>query len=317
MLRFAATICLAFGCARAKPEEPKQDPGPDVVAQWHGAQDRLTASFAPDGFVVSIEHGDGFTKPRNQGDSLIGTGVALASMDCARGAALDKALQDMVRTLNGGLWRHPGLPDQISLDGALGFYLGVAHRITHCGGADAWRPLLTKHLAMAPALNPAGFLLDDPFTAVRDAVLSLVGLAPYPGADQLHHLGEAAAAMAAAPGAARAWNQAHPDGPKASEACYRAHLGLISLQVIEVTGGAISQTDRDAFCQFVAPYNLPTSDHFCGRGDLRGWAASFQNDQYQFRHQRCPKWEQPDGDGLWQPAVDLIRGLADAYAFQF
>lgn len=299
---FAAIACSH---AKAKPETPTTDPPPAVVENWGIEQDRAL-TFASDGFIVSLDKNQ---VTQNQGDSLIWTGVALASMDCQHGAKLDQALQAMVKTLNGGLWRHPSIPNDVSLDGALGFYLGVTHRITHCMEGDIWAPLLKLHQAAGSALNPnGGTKLEDPFTAARDAVLSLVGIADYPGAVRIGALSEAAALMGAAPGIA------HRTGV-GSQACYRAHLGLLVMQIIEATGGKPSA--RNSFCAATVGYDLPTTDQYCGRGNLRAWTEAFQSDVWQYRHQRCPGWENPDGDGLLQPGIDLLRGLVDAYGFKW
>lgn len=307
-MKLLTAFLFFVACHRALPEpSPIADPPQSVAAQWQTAQARLSA-FAPGGFVVSLAPDQ---TPKNQGDSLIWTGVALASMDCKHGAPLSAALQKMVQTLNGGLWRHPTIPADVSLDGALGFYLGVAHRISACSEGDAWKPYLTLHHAIAPMLNAeAGVKLEEPYPAVQDAVLHLVGLADYPDAIRIGALADASVAFAKAPG------EAHTTGI-GSDACYRAHLALLTLQIIEATGGKVPAAARDGFCAATAKYDLPTADHYCGRGDLAGWDAGFVHDQWQYRHQRCPAWESPDGDGDTQPGVDLLRGLVDAYSFQF
>lgn len=292
-------------CSKAKPEIPKADPSAEVVDAWQKGADRLPR-FAPDGFLVSL---GAQLEPRNQGDSLIWTGVTLSAVDCAHGSGMDRALQGMVATLHGGLWRHPSLPAAISLDGALGFYLGVTHRILRCNGAAEWRPLLELHLGKAPFLNQ-GVMLEEPFYAVRDAVLSLVGLTAYPDSVRVAAVAEAAAALAEAPKGARATGLG-------SDACFRPHLGLLALQIIEATGGHVGALQRDRFCAAADGYDLPTLDHWCGRGDLKAWAAGWQPNVWQYRHQRCPAWESPDGDGLEHPGADYLRGLADAYRFRF
>lgn len=299
---FLALAAHLVSCSRAKSEPAQIDPPADVVETWDAAQDRLLSLFAPDGFVVSIDQ-DG--QPRNQGDSLIFTGIALASMDCTRGERLAAALEKMLTGTSGQLYRHPTLPGAISLDGALGLYRGVAHRVIHCGEASRWAPLLQAHLALGGTLNKAaGLKLAAPFTYVRDLLAAKAGVAAEPAASVQAELETAVAAWA--------------EGVKLTRSgCFRAHLGLQALQTIEALGGTVSGRGRDAFCAATDGLGLATTDNWCGRDGLKDWLASYVPNRWQFAFQRCPSYDAPDGAGMQQPGVDQLRGLADVYSFTF
>ncbi len=59
--------------------------------------------------------------------------------------------------------------------------------------------------------------------------------------------------------------------------------------------------------------DIPLIDHKCGRGDLKGWIDAFKFNEWEYRHQRSGKWEQPDGDGDETPGLDLITAIRAAY----
>lgn len=296
----AITLCL-FACSKAKPEPAPSNPSSDVRSTWNTAQDRLIGML-DNGWVVSR----GQDGSHDQGDSLIFSGIGLASLDCDHGSAIERALSEMVTKLNGGLWRHPSLSQDISGDGALGFYLGVAHRMAKCGETATWKPLLAMHRDFMAAngnrLNPGSpNKLPGPFPVVRDQVFALAGLGEAPdglGVDELTN------SMAI-------WAELIK---KDKAGCFRVHLGLIAFQTMELAGRPIPYEGRQAFCAATAGMNLPTTDHFCGRPGLDTWISTYQPNLWAYRHQRCPTWESPDGAGREQPGIDLLRGLVDMYA---
>lgn len=310
MSRWALAALLALAaCTKAKPQPAPVDPDAEVVGEWESTAGRLP-HFLQDGFVVSIRGGD---TPVNQGDSLLWTGIAMSSVSCAMGEPMAAAAAKMVADLHGGLYRHPSLPGAISLDGALGFWRGVTHRIVACHEKDRWRPLLALHQAAGLRLNPAADVrIPAPFDVVKDQVLHLVDLGGAPDPSRVRVLEDAVVGWAAAVEA-----RSHVPRKQDRGSCYPVHLGLVALQTIEAAGGSISGPGRDAFCQATAGLDMPTTDHWCGRGDLVGWAKGFQHNVWQYRHQRCPSWETPDGGGDEQPGVDFLRALADAYRFVF
>lgn len=293
MKAFILTILVFCGCAKAPPELPPQNPPQEVIDEWKTASDRL-AAFAPDGFVISLKEG----VPQHQGDSLIFTGIALASVPCASGDAMEHALVDMLKTKNGALYRHPTIPNDVSLDGALGFYLGVAHRLTHCGALASWKDALRLHSQLA-GLSPA-VSLDEPWRVVKDEVLHAAGIGGEPSQAQVDALTDLVGDWAEVVKLSRA-------------ACYRVHIGFLAMQTLEVLG---RQVPRDKFCAASAGTDLPVVDHYCGRDGLKAWLDGFKPNLWEYRHQRCPAWESADGNDMDHPEVDYLKGLVDQYAFK-
>lgn len=289
-------VALTLAACHAKPKPAPVVPPPEARISYDEARKRLSG-FLDRGFVVS--HGGG--SDIHQGDALIFTGLALYSLDCATGAlSLTGPLQNMIGELNGGLYRHPDIKDQISMDGALGLYLGIAKRVTVCGDGEQWRHFIQIHKAFVDLnggrLNPTadtkmpldfGYLLDklagDGPSATQQAQLEA----------EIVYWAEAVA--------------------HAHAACYRVHLGLTAFQIIEQLGGTVSQAARDNYCAVTKDLQLPTVDHWCGRGGLKEYLDAFRYDTWQYRHQRCPAWEGPDGAGDSHPAVDYLKGWADYY----
>ncbi len=289
-----------FACGKAKPE-PKPEPAtPTQVVTFDMAADRL-ARFYDAGFVVTR---DAAGTALNQGDALIWTGEAVYALDCARGAAPAAALAQMVTDTGGAIYRHPSLPANVSLDGAIGFYRGVAKRALVCGDAATWAPLIAEHVAyMADhgGLLNAGDVAGLPagFTYLRDKLAWRLGVGDEPSAAAQAKMETAAAAWAVADIAAKA-------------ACYRSHLALNTFQIIEELGGTVSPAARNTFCAATKTANLATSDHWCGRDGLDQWLTAFKWNVYQYAHQRCPGWESPDAKGE-EPAVDELVGWADLH----
>lgn len=297
-------LCLATACGKAKTQPLPENPSSDVKTTWAQTQDRLLGML-DQGWVVS----QGVDGVHDQGDSLIFTGIALGSMDCGRGQPLEKALLAMLGETGGALYRYPSLPTSISMDGALGLYLGIATRLQRCAAAATWHNPLKSHQAFMAAhgdrLNAsAETVLPSPFTVVRDQVFAAAGLGGAPGVDRIQAVVEAAAAWA--------------EGVKLEHAaCFRVNLGLTALQTIQAAGGTITSSQRDIFCGATTGLGLPTVDRWCGRDGLSDYLTAFQYNQWGYRHQRCPGWETPDGGGHVQPGVDRLKGLVDQYQFDY
>ncbi len=297
-----AIILLALACSCAKPE-PKPEPVPPedpIVTMYAAAVDR-GVSLLDGGFVVSRAD-DGAAS--HTGDSLIFSGIALDAWPCDAGAQTEEALIAMLEILNGGLFRHPTIPDDVSLDGALGLYRGVASRVARCPGSrERLAAPFAKHLAFSKdgQLNPSGGgTLVTVFRVVRDAVAYQLGLDERPSAWAVEKLSTTIAGWAALVNATHV-------------AAYRIHLGLLSIETLESAGVPFPGAERDKFCASTRGVDMPTVDHYCGRGDLAGWARGFTYDSWEYRHQRAG-WESADGrPGLRTPALDLATGLRKAY----
>lgn len=286
---------VLLGCGGAK----KDPPGPtmSVEDKVYETESVRLKGFTHQGFVVTL-HG---TTPTNLQNSLLFTSIAEAALTCEDGLYLTAAEQTMLTSTGGSLYHHPSIPNQMDFDDAIGFYRGASERMRHCGPSEvtAWLPGLKLHQSIIPTINTAGGVkLDYPFTWIPSAVFNQAGIGPAPSDSEQADMEAAVATWAAVDVAAKA-------------ACYRLHLGLQVLQTIEATGHKVSANGRNAFCDVTNGTGIPTLDRWCGRGDLKGWVDGFQDNVWQYRHQRCAAWEKPDGNGDQQPSVDALIGYRD------
>jgi hypothetical protein len=180
--RLALVLALA-GCGKAEDRPELEQPTDENRADYRAISSRVERFVDAHGYVIAR---DAAGNEKHQGDGLWRSGIALANLPCDMGLGIERALQDMTRSLGGALWRHPTQPERMSLDQALGFYYGAAARVTRCPEtAAAWREALALHKDYLEAndgqLNPVdGAKLTAPFTAVRDALFSAVNLADGP-----------------------------------------------------------------------------------------------------------------------------------------
>lgn len=306
VLALLFALCAACGVAPSPRADPKPPP-PEARSRFEEGAARLFGML-DHGWVVSRHPEDG--SPEHQGDSLIWSGMALGALDCERGRAVENALFDMLAETGGGLYRHPSLKNEVSLDGALGFYRGLASWVKRCPGAKArWRAPFALHRAYLDEhggrLNVAAAdiyyaKLVPEFNAITAQLGAELGVASPPADGQVLGLGVEVLAWAKAVVHERA-------------ACYRIHLGLIALQALELAGRKVPALVRNDFCATTAGLGLETTDLWCGRPST--FLADFRYDSWEFSGQRCKTWETPDGQGLTTPAVDLLTYLRDAYAF--
>lgn len=299
---FVLLMAVGIGCGKAEDKSDPVDADDQARTLFTAASDRLMPMLDR-GFVVSRDS-DG--EARHTGDALIWSGMAVGALDCAHASPVSEALRGMLEQLNGGLYRHPDLPNDISLDGALGLYKGVSALVTRCPDElEPWKKAMALHKDFADLFGQlmnehSDAELVDEFHYVRDLLFHKLGLRAKPSSDRLRILEAQIAGWAY--------------GVKLKKAaCFRVHLGLISLQAVEQMGESVSKAGRDKFCQATEGLELPTTDHWCGRGDLVSWVQSFQFDQWEYRHQRCTGWETPDGKGYRTPGVDLLEAMRQAY----
>jgi len=297
ILALAAILACESAPERAEPQAPAD---PQVKAFEH-ASERLVGMLDSHGFLVSWWEGG---TPAHEGDSLLWSSMAMGVLPCEKAEGVEAALLKMVQDLGGGLHRHPSLPAAVSLDGALGFWWGVAHRVARCPEAKAlWVEAFGEHVAFTAArrLNPSSDVeFIAPFLAVRNAVGSMLGLTEAPSASEIDGLAKLLAGWAFTVKTQHA-------------AAYRIHLGLLSLQAVEASGVSVPSSGRDAYCAATEGVDMPTVDDWCGRGDLAAWAAAFQFDAWEYRFQRA-KWESPDGKpGLHTPGLDYIVAMRALY----
>lgn len=285
MIKAAALCLLLTACAKpVEVEHPvKAVPAATDRAGYDAAVERALTFEDSTGFVIS-RNGD---EEKHQGDSLLFTGLLVASTTCEKGARAAQAIFDMKPSF----WRHPSLPDEdVSLDQALGAYLAIAYRIQKCGEKEKWAPFLAEHKRVGgPDVPPY-------FQYVRDRLFELAGVADSPK-DEL-------AALEAELGL---WAL----GVKLSKsACYRPHLGLLSFEVLELVGDSPGGGD---FCANTKSMDLPTVDQWCGRDGLAEFLENYEPNVWAYRHQRCPAWEDPDGNGDQHPGIDFLRAWTTYY----
>ncbi len=291
---FPILLALTF-CSKEKVPVP-EPVTPASERDYQETKDRLSR-FLDQDYVISRQP-DG--TPDHLGDSLIWQGMSLYALRCDDGKRQAVAVRDMMLRLGGGLSRHPSMPDDISMDGALGTYLGVSRRLRDCGEGDFWAEPFQKHKDLGK-LNPhSDEAWPKGFDYVRDSLFARLGIGAEPSSESKATM-EAAVVTWATGTALR------------HEACYRIHLGLIAFQASEVLGGKISDPARAGFCEATKDLGLPTVDRWCGRDGLLAYLESFKYNEWEFRHQRCLAWESPDGGGLETPAVDRLVALRDQY----
>lgn len=280
---------LLTGCGKTDDKPEPSPPSDDQRTQFDQAADRMLAMSEPHGWIVSrwpdrIEH---------TGDALLWTGMAMGVLDCERGGIPEAALAAMLRETGGTVYRHPVESErEPSLDGQLGFLWGIAQRLARCPESHAlWKELL-------PTYKPENVLA--PFLVVRDALVSRLALGPAPSLGRRDNLGRLVAAWAGVVNATK-------------KAAFRIHLGLLTLQALEVSDLAVSPSVRNAFCQASNGSGLATTDHYCSRGDLAAWVEAFEFNAWEFHFQRGV-WESQDGKaGLETPALDLLVALRTLY----
>lgn len=319
MLRRLLPLCLlaALGCGKAKPPEPAEPATADVQTQFDAGSKRLVGGFLDSGTWVISRKPDGSSDC--QGEGLLWSGVALATLSCTDGQGIEDGLTAEITRDGGALVRYQPLGSyaggsEITVDGAIGLYRGIAHRIVACKGSDAkWKPAVAAHLAYVAAnggkLNAAApAKLEDTYAGVTvgfryllDAVAGKLGLAPPPATSEARGLEREVAAWSAIVVAKKA-------------AAYRVNLSLLALETEEELGEPVSSAGRDEFCAGVRGVRIPTVDAYCGVGDIKDYTSTFKQNEWRFRHQRSGSWEgTPDGGGLETPGLDLLVGLRRGY----
>ncbi len=277
-----ALLLLALLCACAPKPKPS---GPAGASQqdYEAAANRLV-SMLDGGWVVS-RFPDGTA--RDQGDSLLFTGMAMGVLDCARGAVPEAALAQMLQENHGVPYRHPTIQNDYSLDGLLGLWWGIAKRTARCPEARTlWAGLLPEHKA-AVSVEPY-------FGVVLQQVMADLGVGGAPSAIDRGLIGSEITLWAIGVTSSR-------------QAGFRLHLGYLALSVVDAPKG------KGTYCEAVKDAHIALIEHFCGRDGLPAWIQNFAYDRYVYAFQRAA-WETPDGaGGLETPAVDLLAALSLMY----
>lgn len=281
-MRSLIFLLLLLGCQHDIPK-PDEDTFPVDPALYDEAADRLMGML-DEGWVVS-RFTDGTI--RDQGDSLLFTGIAMGALDCQRGTVLEAALLKMLEEKHGGVYRHPSIPDDYSLDGLLGLWWGIAHRTARCPEARGyWAAALPTHAA-AVSVEPF-------FGVVLEQVMASLGVGGAPSVGERGSLGSEVSGWASLVVSARS-------------PAYRLHLAWLALDVVDAPRG------KDAFCGVVNPAGIALVEQFCGRGALSRWVHDFAYNRSVYGFQRA-SWEGFDGvPNLNTPAIDLLVALSVLY----
>ena len=298
LTRIIILAALASTCATKKDENPPIIIG-DVELQSlrDEYEARLDSLIEPEYWVLSYRQDGDAIEPIDQGDSLIFSGIAMGVTSCdGIGEKIETALLDAMPI--GTLFRHPTLPDQISMDGALGLLFGIAARWKYCDGQDVINKWSEFVNAIDPdKLNPAA---DDTlpleFRYVLDVLKWRMGLAQAPKVTRRAILETQVASWAHAVVETKA-------------ACYRIHLGWLALRTLQMLGEAPSSIGKASFCSAIDPGQIPLIRHWCGGNLLVEYAKTYQKNEWSYRHQRCGGWEKPDGAQASRPGVDMLVAL--------
>jgi hypothetical protein len=292
--------------ACGKPNPEVQEPPQWAIDAYQAASHRLVDQHLENGWVVT-RRPDGSAE--HVGDALIWTGLALYGLPCDLGELVEDHLIEVITRNGGALVRYEPLGDyaggrEVSLDGALGLYRGVASRSVRCGTAAKWRPVIGQHIDY---MREHGGRLNAGSSA------SLEGFDALPVSLHRHLAGGADPGDGDySPSVSRLilWTGAVT---ATKSACFRIHLSWLILRTWQEIGAEFRPETRWAFCAAANGSNIPVVDHWCNRGDLSGWAESYEPNRWEYAHQRCSGWESPDGDGDETPGLDLLVGLREAY----
>lgn len=275
-------VLLALAaCGHKEPSKPDAPDGVPHVTYGEASERLLT--MLDSGWVVS-RNPDG--SARDQGDSLLFTGLALGALDCTSGAVPEDALVKMLGERHGGVYRHPTITDDYSLDGLLGLWWGIHRRTTRCPDTrPLWAGLIDEH-AHAVTIEPF-------FRTALEQIAADLGQGAAPSAFERGLLGSEVAGWAASTVGQHA-------------AAYRLHLGFLTLSLVDAPKG------KQAYCNEVGAAHIALLEQFCGRPGLAEWTADFAYDRYVYAFQRGV-WESPDGAGKTTPAIDLLMALDSLY----
>ena len=314
MLKLSSYIIIfisALSCASSGSDrnEKRSDTPDDLQAIYDKAVDRLTTDYLEDNWVVSRDQ-DGSTE--HEGDSLLWTGLAMASLSCEKGDAIENRMIQMFNSNSGAMVRYEPLGEyangrEITFDGATGLYYGVYQRLRNCNTHDKWRDTWKQHTEYLKdndyVLHPNVTATVLPqFNAIRDYISYMLDQGEEPS--KARYRGLEAQAIT--------WSSINIEARKP---CFPVHLSFLYLSFLEDSDNLLAAS-HEAFCYATEEANLPIIDHWCARRDIIDCVENeFQYNQWEYRQQRCSadNWETPDGNGLATPAIDLIFSIWFAY----
>jgi hypothetical protein len=292
-------VVLLIACGKSK-DEPLT---PELRERFEEIQTRLMLMSSPPGWVISY-YPDGREESHN--DSLIWTGIHWATMPCDYESPLLTAFS------GGILYRHPTRPGRVSMDGVLGFYLGMSSAINRCGVSEKLRQAFEPHYrytvesgGIVNPYEPRFGELELEFDYIRDLIAYRLGIISTMPDNRLEF-----EAMLTTWTYGVMLNNLFREEKRG---CFRIHLAYLGARSAELLGGLSSEGKSD-FCTAQSGADLPLLDHWCGEKSIVQWLHSFKVNEWEYRHQRCPQWEFPDGDGngLERPGLDYLIGYSEA-----
>lgn len=303
MKKLILTLALV-SCGHPLSEDAPQPSTKDIQKEYFDASNRAITQFLDHSRIVDRGQ-DG--SAQGVGDSLIFSGLALFGLPCDLGSVIENQIISEIDSLQGGLMRHPVYePNDASLDGALGLYFGIADRISRCSGSiEKWTPAIKKHMDFVDSnsqrLNPkSNSILTKEFDYVLHLMAYKMGVRNKPSNDTKLLLGLEIGEWARATMVAK-------------KGCFRINLGLLALKTIEMLGESHANIVKNNFCDATKDSQLPTTDHYCGRTDMKQWIQDFKYNVWEYRHQRCGLFETPDAGGMKTPAIDYLVALRTVY----
>ena len=289
------------GCGQLPGHEKKSE-SHDPPFSYEFLSTRLLSRFVENGFVVS-RHPSGV--PDHQGEGLLWSGIALDALRCEDGNAIEDSLIAGIVKRNGALVRTDPLlgyegKNEITLDGALGLYRGIASRAKRCKTGPKWAEALALHASMVGrldgGLNPNAPAKLGFFSYVLESLALSQSIAVESLGYEKTTVELAAAGWAFGVIATKA-------------ACYRLNLGLLAVQTLDDVGDSLSSNAKKRYCDSTRGGGIATIERYCGRPE--NFVSEFKLNEWEYAHQRCKGWETPDGAGLETPALDLLTMMGD------
>jgi len=287
--------------------EPSELPGRRDLSKFDGRerelQGRLLEDFLQKGYVVS-RHKDGSAE--HEGDSLLWSSIAMGILPCGSGAPIANAIRDSMDRHDGRLIRIDPLPasykgNETSRDQVTGALLGFVLRYERCPAErNALRAAWAKHHRFVEKhdgrLHEGGnpnFYMNPAMKFLWDLVSWKLGSGSEPGS----------VAKAAFESGVMISSTATDFQ---ESACYPVHLSTLMMITSARLGRPVTHLTRREFCHQTRGMGLPLTEWFCDRGTPETFLASFELDQYEYRHQRCD-WESADGSpNKRTPALDFL-----------
>lgn len=310
--KWALIAVVAIACAKEhkKPEETQEAirgdlPDAASVSEWDDSRARaqLLSHFVTNGYVHTRRHGEA----DDIGDAGTFTGIAMAALDCEEGRPLFDAVLGNIKLNNGLLTRFepkPSPDDLSSRDVVVGTLFGLSVRARRCPSdkekiAEVWPLHRAYVLALGGKLYPGAGpdkSMTDNLQWLWDEMSRYLGV-PVDGPGK----GKFEVALTATTTAIR----------EQKAACYPIHLQTLQALTAYALGSPISSFARLSFCTAAKGTQLALTEWYCERG---GWRDFFNAPvRVKYEHQRCPRWEDENLDGVEVNDLDriLMKRLAE------